>query len=50
MEEIIRRVAKESQRIQEGFIRKNTSQLIDCAEEVQLMHSILLQNLLIGFY
>jgi len=32
MEEIIRRVAKESQRIQEGFIRKNTYLLIDCAE------------------
>ena len=34
MEEIIRRVAKESQRIQEGFIRKNTSPLIDCAEYI----------------
>ena len=32
MEEIIRRVAKESQRIQEAFIRKNTYPLIDCAE------------------
>jgi D-sedoheptulose 7-phosphate isomerase len=34
MEEIIRRVAKENQRIQEGFIQKNTSQLIDCAEYI----------------
>jgi len=34
MEEIIRRVAKESQRIQESFIRKNTSPLIDCAEYI----------------
>jgi D-sedoheptulose 7-phosphate isomerase len=34
MEEIIRRVAKENQRIQEVFIQKNTSQLIDCAEYI----------------
>ena len=34
MEEIIRRVAKESQRIQEGFVQKNTAQLIDCAEYI----------------
>ena len=34
MEEIIRRVAKESRRIQEGFVQKNTSQLIDCAEYI----------------
>jgi len=34
MEEIIRRVAKESRRIQEDFIRKNTSPLIDCAEYI----------------
>jgi len=34
MEEIIIRVAKESQRIQEVFIKKNTSQLIDCAEYI----------------
>ena len=34
MEEIIRRVAKESRRIQEGFIQINTSQLIDCAEYI----------------
>ncbi|MBW2334339.1 MAG: D-sedoheptulose 7-phosphate isomerase [Deltaproteobacteria bacterium] len=34
MEEIIRRVAKDSQRIQEGFVQKNTSQLINCAEYI----------------
>jgi len=34
MEEIIRRVAKESRRIQEGFVQKNTSQLINCAEYI----------------
>ncbi len=34
MEEIIKRVAKQSRRIQEGFVRKNTSQLIDCAESI----------------
>jgi len=34
MEKIIRRVAKENQRIQETFIRKNTSPLIDCAEYI----------------
>ena len=34
MEEIIRRVAKESQRIQKGFVQKNTSQLINCAEYI----------------
>ena len=34
MEEIIRRAAKESRRIQEDFIRKNTSPLIDCAEYI----------------
>lgn len=34
MEEIIRRVAKESRRIQNDFVQKNTSQLIDCAEYI----------------
>jgi D-sedoheptulose 7-phosphate isomerase len=34
MQEIIKRVAKESRRIQEDFIRKNTSKLIDCAESI----------------
>jgi D-sedoheptulose 7-phosphate isomerase len=34
MEEIIRRVAKESQRITQDFVRKNTSPLIDCAEYI----------------
>lgn len=34
MEEIIRRVAKESRRIQEDFVQKNTSQLINCAESI----------------
>ena len=34
MKEIIRRVAKQSRRIQEDFIQKNTSQLIDCAEYI----------------
>jgi D-sedoheptulose 7-phosphate isomerase len=34
MEEIIRRVAKDSRRIQEGFVQKNTSQLINCAEYI----------------
>ena len=34
MEEIIRRVTKDSQRIQEGFVQKNTSQLINCAEYI----------------
>ena len=34
MEEIIRRVAKESRRIQEGFVQKNTSKLINCAEYI----------------
>jgi len=34
MKEIIRRVAKESRRIQEDFVQKNTSQLIDCAEYI----------------
>jgi D-sedoheptulose 7-phosphate isomerase len=34
MKEIIRRVAKQSRRIQEDFVRNNTSQLIDCAEYI----------------
>jgi len=34
MKEIIRRVAKESRRIQKDFVQKNTSQLIDCAEYI----------------
>ena len=34
MKEIIRRVAKQSRRIQEDFIQKNTSQLINCAEYI----------------
>jgi D-sedoheptulose 7-phosphate isomerase len=34
MEEIIKRVVKESQRIQEGFVRKNAFQLINCAEYI----------------
>jgi len=34
MEEIIRRVAKESRRIQEDFVQKNTSQLINCSEYI----------------
>ncbi|MCD6264539.1 MAG: D-sedoheptulose 7-phosphate isomerase [Deltaproteobacteria bacterium] len=34
MEKIIRRIAKESQRIQESFIKKNISPLIDCAEYI----------------
>jgi len=34
MEEIIKRVAKKSQRIQEDFLRKNASQLIHCAEYI----------------
>lgn len=34
MEKIIRRAAKEGRRIQEDFVRKNTSQLIHCAEHI----------------
>jgi len=34
MEKIIRRIAKESQRIQESFIKKNISPLIDCAKYI----------------
>ena len=34
MEEMILKIAKESQRVKDNFIRKNTSQLIDCAEYI----------------
>jgi len=34
MEKIIKRATKENQRIQKGFVRKTTSQLINCAEYI----------------